>query len=170
MWRTLMYFVGNDHLYSHYGKPYTGPQEIKTRTTIWCRNYPWEYVSDETKPRNQKDINISMFVAFSLTITMTWKPLKCSLIDKSVKKFSYIYIHTYTHNCIWLSHKKMIPYNNMNGPRGYHVKRDMTEKDKYLMKQCQTLYFGGPKSLQMVIAAMKLKDTYSLKESHYQPR
>ena len=27
---------------------------------------------------------------------------------------------------------------------------------------CQTLFFGGPKSLQMVTAAMKLKDTYSL--------
>ena len=25
-------------------------------------------------------------------------------------------------------------------------------------KQCQTLYFGAPKSLQMVTAAMKLKD------------
>ena len=29
-------------------------------------------------------------------------------------------------------------------------------------KQCQTLYFWAPKSVQMVIAAMKLKDTYSL--------
>ena len=29
-------------------------------------------------------------------------------------------------------------------------------------KQCQTLFFGAPKSLQMVIAAMKLKDAYSL--------
>ena len=29
-------------------------------------------------------------------------------------------------------------------------------------KQCQTLYFGSPKSLQMVTAAMKLKDAYSL--------
>ena len=29
-------------------------------------------------------------------------------------------------------------------------------------KQWQTLFFGAPKSLQMVIAAMKLKDTYSL--------
>ena len=29
-------------------------------------------------------------------------------------------------------------------------------------KQCQTLLFWAPKSLQMVIAAMKLKDTYSL--------
>ena len=29
-------------------------------------------------------------------------------------------------------------------------------------KQCQTLFLGGPKSLQMVTAAMKLKDTYSL--------
>ena len=29
-------------------------------------------------------------------------------------------------------------------------------------KQWQTLLFGAPKSLQMVIAAMKLKDAYSL--------
>ena len=29
-------------------------------------------------------------------------------------------------------------------------------------KQCQTLFFGAPKSLQMVTAAMKLKDAYSL--------
>ena len=29
-------------------------------------------------------------------------------------------------------------------------------------KQCQTLFFWAPESLQMVIAAMKLKDTYSL--------
>ena len=33
------------------------------------------------------------------------------------------------------------------------------------------LYFGGaPKSLQMVTAAMKLKDSYSLEESYDQPR
>ena len=31
-------------------------------------------------------------------------------------------------------------------------------------KQCQTLFWGAPKSLQMVTAAMKLKDAYSLKE------
>ena len=29
-------------------------------------------------------------------------------------------------------------------------------------KQCQTLFFWVPKSLQMVTAAMKLKDAYSL--------
>ena len=29
-------------------------------------------------------------------------------------------------------------------------------------KQWQTLFFGAPKSLHMVIAAMKLKDAYSL--------
>ena len=29
-------------------------------------------------------------------------------------------------------------------------------------KQCQTLFWGAPKSLQVVIAAMKLKDAYSL--------
>ena len=36
-------------------------------------------------------------------------------------------------------------------------------------KKCQTLFFGAPKSLQMVIAAMKLKDT-PWKESYGQPR
>ena len=29
-------------------------------------------------------------------------------------------------------------------------------------KQCQTLFWGAPKSLWMVTAAMKLKDAYSL--------
>ena len=32
------------------------------------------------------------------------------------------------------------------------------------VEQCQTLLFGAPKSLQMVTAAMKLKDGYSLEE------
>ena len=36
-------------------------------------------------------------------------------------------------------------------------------------KQWQALFWGAPKSLQMVIAAMKLKDTYSL-EGYDQPR
>ena len=31
-------------------------------------------------------------------------------------------------------------------------------------KQCQTLFWGAPKSLQMVTAAMKLKDAYYLEE------
>ena len=36
------------------------------------------------------------------------------------------------------------------------------EIDGKQWKQCQTLFFWVPKSLQMVIAAMKLKDAYSL--------
>ena len=40
-----------------------------------------------------------------------------------------------------------------------------------LWKQCQTLFLGAPKSQQMVIAAMKLKEaSYSLEESYDQPR
>ena len=38
------------------------------------------------------------------------------------------------------------------------------EIDGKQWKQCQTLFSWAPKSLQMVIAAMKLKDTYSLEE------
>ena len=37
-------------------------------------------------------------------------------------------------------------------------------------KQCQTLFWGAPKTLQMVTAATKLKDTYSLERNHDQPR
>ena len=37
-------------------------------------------------------------------------------------------------------------------------------------KQCQTLFFWAPKSLQMVTAAMKLKDVTPWKESYDQPR
>ena len=35
------------------------------------------------------------------------------------------------------------------------------EIDGEQWKQCQTLFFGTPKSLQMVTAAVKLKDAYS---------
>ena len=35
---------------------------------------------------------------------------------------------------------------------------EMGKQSKY----CQTLFFGAPKSLQVVTAAMKLKDAYSL--------
>ena len=38
------------------------------------------------------------------------------------------------------------------------------EIDGERVKQCQTLYLGAPKSLQMVTAAMKLKYAYSLEE------
>jgi len=37
-------------------------------------------------------------------------------------------------------------------------------------KQCQALFFWAPKSLQMVIAAMKLKDATPWRESYDQPR
>ena len=42
------------------------------------------------------------------------------------------------------------------------------EIDGETMEQCQTLSFWAPKSLQLVIAAIKLKDTW--KESYDQPR
>ena len=47
----------------------------------------------------------------------------------------------------------------------YMESRKMVMKNLFTgkqWKQCQTLFSGAPKSLQMVIAAMKLKDAYSL--------
>ena len=44
------------------------------------------------------------------------------------------------------------------------------EIDGKQWKQCQTLFWGASKSLQMVTAAMKLKALTSWKESYDQPR
>ena len=38
------------------------------------------------------------------------------------------------------------------------------EIDGETVESCQTLFWGAPRSLQMVTAAMKLKDAYSLEE------
>ena len=44
------------------------------------------------------------------------------------------------------------------------------EINRETVEQCQTLFFWAPKSLQMVTAAMKLKDAYSLEGSYDQSR
>ena len=44
------------------------------------------------------------------------------------------------------------------------------EIDRETVEQCQTLFLGAPKSLQMVIAAMKLKMLTPWKESYDQHR
>ena len=44
------------------------------------------------------------------------------------------------------------------------------EIDGETVETVSDFLFGAPKSLQMVIAAMKLKDAYCLKESYDQPR
>ena len=49
---------------------------------------------------------------------------------------------------------------NIRKLRSWHLVPSL--HGKYMGKQCQTLFFGAPKSLQLVTAAMKLKDTYSL--------
>ena len=41
------------------------------------------------------------------------------------------------------------------------------EIDGETVETCQTLFLGAPKSLQMVIAAMKLKNAYSLEEKSW---
>ena len=49
---------------------------------------------------------------------------------------------------------------NIRKCRSWHPVPSLNEKQ--MGKQCQTLFFWAPKSLQMVTAAMKLKDAYSL--------
>ena len=42
--------------------------------------------------------------------------------------------------------------------------RWLRSEERRVGKECQTLFLGAPKSLQMVTAAMKLKDGFSLEE------
>ena len=51
---------------------------------------------------------------------------------------------------------------NIRKLRSWHLVPSL--HGKYMGKQCQTLFFGAPKSLQMVTAAMKLKDIGSWEE------
>ena len=52
---------------------------------------------------------------------------------------------------------------NIQKLRSWHLVPSLREKQmRKQWKQCQTLFWGAPKSLQMVLAAMKLKDAYSL--------
>ena len=48
--------------------------------------------------------------------------------------------------------------NEDHGSQSHHFMADRWGNSG----QCQTLFWGAPRSLQMVIAAMKLKDAYSL--------
>ena len=50
------------------------------------------------------------------------------------------------------------------------VSSNSWEIDGETVETVSDLIFFAPKSLQMVIAAMKLKDTYFLKESYDHPR
>ena len=60
---------------------------------------------------------------------------------------------------------------NIQKLRSWHLVPSL--RGKYIgkeWKQWQTLFYWAPKSLQMVTAAMKLKDACSLEKSYDQPR
>ena len=62
-----------------------------------------------------------------------------------------VYIAVYSHCCSFWALRKVSTIT-------------LWEIDGETVEQCQTLFLGAPKSLQMVTAAMKLKDAYSLEE------
>ena len=71
---------------------------------------------------------------------------------------------------LWPSHAKswLIAKDPDAGRDCGQEEKGTTEDEMVEWNQCQTLYFGAPKSLQMVTAAMKLKDAYSLEGELWQ--
>ena len=51
---------------------------------------------------------------------------------------------------------------NIQKTKSWHLVPSLGKQMGKQWKQCQTLFFWVPKSLQTVTAAMKLKDAYSL--------
>ena len=63
-------------------------------------------------------------------------------------------------NLLFLTIKPQHSENLDHDIRSHHFMADRWGNSEW--KQWQTLFWGAPKSLQMAIAAMKLKDAYSL--------
>ena len=81
------------------GEPYGGSQKIKSRTTIWCRNF----MLGETL--TWKKVCTPVFLAALFTVAKIWKQPKCSLKDEWIKKVIHTHVCAHTHNGILLRHK-----------------------------------------------------------------
>ena len=92
------------------------PQEIKNRTTIWCRNYTWGYLSEGNKNTTSKIYTYPYVHEAFIDNSQVMEATKLSIntqMDKEgfIYVCIYVYIYTYiyeiwTHTGIWLSHKK----------------------------------------------------------------
>ena len=58
------------------------------------------------------------------------KQAKCSIIDEQTNQMLYTYTEEYY---IAIKQQTFAICNKMDGPRGYYVKSNKTEKDKYCM-------------------------------------
>ena len=73
----------------------------------------------------------------------------------------YISLHKFYVNYTSVKLEAQYSENEDHGIQSHHFMGNRWGKQ---WKQCQTLFFWVPKSLQMVTSAMKLKDAYSLEE------
>ena len=68
------------------------PQNINT-TTTYSQAIPLEYISQENKSTDSKNIGILMFMATLFTLAENWEHPKCPSTDEWIK-IIYIYIYT----------------------------------------------------------------------------
>ena len=100
---------------------------------------------------------------------------RCSMSSSNCSFLTCIQISQEAGQVVWYSHllKNFAQLLVIHTVKGFGIV-NKAEIDVFLelscffddpteqWKQCQILFFWAPKSLQMVIAAMKLKDAYSL--------
>ena len=85
---------GNASWYNHYGEQYRGSYK-KLKITPYDPAIPLLGIySEETKI--EIDTCISLLIAALFTITETWKPPKCPLTEKRIKKMWYKYARNIT--------------------------------------------------------------------------
>ena len=77
------------------------------------------------------------------------------------KWYTYVYVHVYVHPCIPRKTQLLLYAQHDHGIWSHHL---MASRWGNSGNSVRLYFLGAPKSLQMVIATMKLKDAYSLEE------
>ena len=135
---------GNVNWCSHYGKQCESFLKTKNRTTIRSSNPTPGHIFGKDENSNKKDTHTPVFTAALFAKAKTWKQSKSPLTDEWFKKICiplhiyHTHTHTHTHIYKWNSTQlqkewKIAICSNMDGPREYHTKWNMSEKDKYCM-------------------------------------
>ena len=102
-----------------------------------------------------------MFITALFLIARTWKQPRCPSADEWIGKLWYIYTVDYYTDIKNTFESVLMRWMKLETI----IQSEVSQKEKHKYSILIHIYiFLAPKSLQMVTAAMKLKDTYYLEE------